>query len=107
MNQKFKTLTPSEAKDFGGWLVGYFNGTRQEIEERFGAPTFFTNYDSEKVTVEWIIEFEDGTTASIYDWKRYTAGTPAMNEFYEWHVGGQDEKSVKLVADALAKTFHK
>ena len=82
-------------------LVGYFNGTRQNIESIFGAPTFTTSDKYEKVTAEWGILFEDGTEATIYDWKRYDQGTPEQDEMYEWHIGGKDSRAVHLVGKVL------
>ena len=82
-------------------LVGYFNGTRQNIESIFGAPTYTTSDKYEKVTAEWGILFEDGTEATIYDWKRYDEGTPEQDEMYEWHIGGRDSKAVEYVGQVL------
>ena len=70
-------------------LVGYVRSTRRALEERFGKPMRFSQHDSDgKVTTEWILEFEDGVVATIYDWKRYSYGTPALDEDYKWHIGG-------------------
>lgn len=82
---------------------GYvFDVTRAQIESVFGAPTYETE-DWEKVTVEWSIQFEDGTIATIYDWKRYEddLGTPEMDEQYDWHVGGTAWRAVEIVAAML------
>lgn len=97
---KFETVK-SYADYSGGHLVGYFNATRREIESIFGAPTYTDNSESEKVTVEWVVKFEDGTYATIYDWKRYEEGTPKMDEVYEWHIGGNDLNSARLVSEAM------
>lgn len=85
---------------------GYiFDVTRAEIEAVFGKPT----YDSQveefsgdgKITVEWTLGFEDGTIATIYDWKRYEMGTPEMNERITWNIGGNRHRAVELVAEML------
>jgi hypothetical protein len=65
-------------------------------------PTFSSDEDYEKVTTEWIIKFEDGTIATIYDWKRYEEGAPVLNEVYEWHIGGYSETAVSRVQETLA-----
>lgn len=90
-----------------GELGNRFNGTSLQghvltsydtLVELFGKPTYGPNdEDSDKTTCEWHIEFEDGTIATIYDWK--------MNEtpmgIYNWHVGGKSHRAVWNVADVL------
>jgi len=53
-----------------------------------------------KTQVEWIVEFADGTVATIYDWKFYD--TP-FEEVPVWNIGGFDKRSVELVHSALAE----
>jgi hypothetical protein len=83
----------------GTWLQGYMEATRREIESAFGKP----NYESEgdKVTTEWNILFEDGTVATIYDWKRYEMGAPEMDERITWNIGGTSYLAVERVEDSL------
>jgi len=79
-------------------LKGEFPITYAELVEIFGRPNHGPNdYNLDKVTCEWMIEFEDGTRASIYDWK--TGRTP-MGE-YEWHIGGYDAQSYTRVVDTI------
>lgn len=99
---------------FGGSGQGYiFNVTRAEIEAVFGKPTFDEAVEpfsgDGKVTVEWSLRFEDGTYATIYDWKRYELGTPAMDERIDWNIGGDSRRSLQIVAEMLGvepKTSH-
>jgi hypothetical protein len=51
----------------------------------------------DKTTQEWILIGEDGTVATIYDWKYDT--TPMHK--CEWNIGGESRKAVELVQDAL------
>ena len=51
----------------------------------------------DKTTQEWILVGEDGTVATIYDWKEPC--TPLHK--CEWHIGGLNYKAVELVQDAL------
>jgi hypothetical protein len=51
----------------------------------------------DKTTQEWVIVGEDGTVATVYDWKQYS--TPMHK--CEWHIGGLSYKAVELVQDAL------
>ena len=46
-----------------------------------------------KCQAEWSIEFEDGTLASIYDWKE----NKPVEEVTEWHIGGFSKRAVELV----------
>ena len=86
-------------KDFsstiGTSLQGYTETTKRKLMEVFGAPQFYGEGD--KVTIEWCLKFEDGTVATIYDWKRYEEGTPALDEMYHWHVGGTSPLAVATV----------
>lgn len=51
----------------------------------------------DKTTQEWILIGEDGTVATIYDWKY---GTTPMHKC-TWNIGGRDHRAVELVQDAL------
>jgi hypothetical protein len=83
-------------------LKGEFPITYAELVEIFGKPNFGPNsYDMDKVTCEWMIEFEDGTKASIYDYK--TGRTPFGE--YEWHIGGYNAESYTHVVDEI--TLHR
>jgi len=80
-------------------LKGEFTITFAELTEIFGRPDHGPNSaDLDKVTCEWALQFEDGTVATIYDWK--TNRTP-MGE-YEWHIGGHSEAAVDRVVDTIA-----
>ena len=79
----------------GTGLRGYIKTTYSNLVSLFGEP----EGPSDKVTASWIIQFEDGTIATIYDWKEYA--TP-MGE-YEWHIGGKTLKAVHLVTDLINK----
>lgn len=93
----------TQAHDISGTsLVGYITTTRKHIESVFGKPSWDKPSWDGKVTTEWDIEFADGTVATIYDWKRYEEGAPAYEETYEWHIGGKDFETAKLVSEELA-----
>ncbi len=91
----------------GTSLQGYITATRYHIQRIFGEPTY-TNGIEDKVTVEWVISFdteeEDQVIATIYDWKRYEQGTPAMDELIYWNIGGHSTEAVERVAKALGVT---
>jgi hypothetical protein len=85
----------------GTWLHGHIVATRREIESVFGKPNYETDDTSDKVTTEWEILFDDGTVATIYDWKRYEMGAPTMDERTTWNIGGKTFASVERVEDSL------
>jgi hypothetical protein len=75
-------------------LQGYVPARYDQLVKVFGEPT-----DSgDKTTAEWALQFEDGTVATIYDWKEYE--TPMG--LYNWHIGGMSKKAVSRVQDAMA-----
>lgn len=85
----------------GTSLQGYITTTRAALIEGFGMPSFISDEEYEKVTTEWVIKFENGIIATVYDWKRYEEGAPALNEVYEWHVGGYNDLAVAQVQKVL------
>ena len=99
---EFKTGNSLDTTGTGTSLQGYVTTTRSSLIQTVGMPTFSSDEDYEKVTTEWIIKFQDGTIATIYDWKRYEEGAPVLNEVYEWHIGGYSETAVSRVQETLA-----
>ena len=79
-------------------LRGEFPITYAELVEIFGLPNVGPNADLDKTSCEWMIEFDDGVKASIYDWKcgRWTP----MGE-YEWHIGGHTQEAYNRVVDII------
>jgi hypothetical protein len=70
-------------------LQGYMEAYYHQLVEVFGQP----DGGGDKTTVEWCLAFEDGTVATIYDWKEYETPTG----LYRWHIGGRNSRSVNLV----------
>lgn len=77
----------------GTSLQGYVRTTYAQLVDLFGNGMGA----GDKTTQEWVLEFDDGTIATIYDWKTYE--TPM--DLYEWHVGGTSKQAVWKVQDAL------
>ena len=73
----------------GTSLVGYVTTTYNKLVNLFGDPC--TDYD--KSTAHWNIQAQDGTVATIYDYKEYSTPT----SMYRWHIGGHSEKALQLV----------
>lgn len=86
----------------GTCLQGHITATYKELAGLFGRPT---NGDGRKVDAEWSVLFEDGTFATIYNWKNgknYCGpeGTP-VEQITEWHVGGMTKASAERVQIAI------
>jgi hypothetical protein len=96
-------FTTDADRSGGTFLVGRVQATRSQLVEVFGQP-MYTAADSGdgKVTTEWVLEFDEGTVATVYDWKRYELGTPGLNEEIMWNVGGHSPRAATLVQEALA-----
>jgi hypothetical protein len=86
-----KFITDADAN--GTSLQGYMRATYDQLVARFGQP----DGGGDKTTVEWCLEFEDGTVATIYDWKEYE--TPMYA--YDWHIGGRSKMAVFAVKEAF------
>jgi len=84
MKLSFTHADPAERA--GTSFQGEYLTTYQDIVNTFGEPT--CKGDGEKTTVEWIIKFENGSVATIYDWKY--GYTP--KDFAEWNIGGKDKQ---------------
>lgn len=91
-----------EIDSVGTSLRGYVKATREDLTEAFGDPMIYSLGD--KVTMEWVIQFDSGDVATIYDWKRYELGYPGFGEIYEWHIGGNSHEVQNLVSDALSRS---
>jgi hypothetical protein len=74
-------------------LQGYMEAYYHQLVEVFGEP----EGGGDKTTVEWCLEFEDGTVATIYDWKEYETPTG----LYAWHIGGHSNLAVARVQRAF------
>ncbi len=92
---KFTNDSDINGTSFKGSVVT----TYAELVKVFGEPDDGPNdLDADKVTCCWRLQFEDGTIASIYDWK--TNSTPYGK--YEWHIGGKSTAAV----DRVLETFY-
>lgn len=86
------------------WLVGTIETSYQSLVDTFGEPN--SSGDDYKVSCEWVLKFEDGTYATIYDWK---SSKKYRGDYYgidakdntDWHIGGTSERSSDLVCLAL------
>jgi hypothetical protein len=82
----------------GTSLQGTIKTTFAKLEDAFGEPIYPDSFDG-KVICEWVLEFTDGTIATIYCWKM--SKVPLYE--YDWHIGGHSEKAVEKVKEFLDK----
>ncbi len=93
---KFSNDANIHGTSYKGIIRAYYH----ELVEVFGLPDRGPdNYDADKVTCEWNLQFEDGTVATIYDWKE--SETP-MGQ-YDWHIGGKSFEAVERVFETMGK----
>lgn len=83
-------------------LQGYVAATIHQLEAVFGHPTYDETSADDKVDVEWNLRFDDGTVATIYNWKDYDGGAHVRSGVeYTWHIGGKNQIAVANVLETL------
>ena len=80
----------------GTSLMGYVDASYGKLRSVFGPPLSGSSGDG-KVQCEWLIEFDDGTVGTIYDYKSSVA--PEHNR--DWHVGGRVHRVVAMIQSEL------
>lgn len=101
---KFKTHDQTTVNIDGTFLQGHITCDYKTLTKVFGFP-LQRGFDNYKTDAEWRVKFEDGTVASIYNWKNGhnylgTAGTP-VTKITDWNVGGRDKHTVDRVQSAI------
>lgn len=83
---------------------GYVLSTYKQLRQAFGEPT--SSGDGYKIDVEWIIDTPHGV-ATIYNYKNGQAYLGeqglSLNQIFEWHVGGKNNKSYEWVKQKMQK----
>ena len=75
--------------------------TYQHLVKTFGEPS--EGYD--KTDAEWVLQFEDGTIATIYNWKNGPHyGGDELEDIIDWHIGGKSQDVVDTVVAILGPT---
>ena len=104
-SMNFKTHNDKESLEDavnGASLVGEVKATYAELRSLFGKPL---EWECGKVDAQWIVEFSDGTIATIYNWKDGVAylgeaGLP-VKKITDWHIGGLSPAAHTMVQIAL------
>ena len=99
---KYHLRTERDINLVGTSLQGEIKCFYKTLAKKFGVPDKGDGY---KVDAEWVMQFEDGTVATIYNYKNghnylKNEGTPT-EEIIEWHVGGKSERAFELVKEVL------
>lgn len=87
----------------GTCLLGEIDLSYDEIVALLGEPT--SGGDGYKVDAEWNLEFEDGTIATLYNYKsgpNYNQDGSDVRDIRDWHIGGRFDgptHAVKYVND--------
>ena len=80
-----------------------FTATVDDLRHVLGEPEIESNDGEEKSNFDWIMETEDETVFTVYDWKEYRR--LAEDETIEWHIGGRSkadtEKALLEIREAL------
>lgn len=104
--QQLKQMQKANLQDADGtFLQGYVKSTYNKLVKAFGLPQVNKGRSEyEKVTIEWVLRFADGTIATIYDWKNY-GKQPAADEEFQWNIGGRKPEAVTLVKESLGVIY--
>lgn len=101
---KFENISETVSTEINGSCYqGKVNVSYYTLVELFGEPGEGDEY---KVQKEWVLKFEDGTIATIYDWKWGYAyngdeGGTHYTEVPTWNIGGFDMNAVHHVLDVI------
>lgn len=101
---KYQTHRDTVIETEGSFLQGYIRSDFVELFNTFNSPLMGDGY---KVDAEWNIKFEDGTVATIYNWKNGKnylgdAGLE-LTDMRTWHVGGFSKVALIHVSKILNK----
>jgi len=86
----------------GSYKQGELHASYEEIVKSFGEPLAGDRY---KTDAEWLIRFEDGELASVYNYKNGEAyngkdGIP-LDDIEDWSIGGFSPKVVQRIQQAV------
>ena len=86
----------------GSCRQGVIETTYQELVAKFGEPNLEGD-GGYKVSFEWSIQFNDGTYATIYDWKLEESERESVRNgrLYDFHIGGFNPSAVTEVRKAM------
>ena len=83
MLKDYSVVTDASLID-GTFLQGYVITSYQNLVDLFGEPVL--QFDPAKTRANWVVQFEDGVVATVYDYK--VLDKP-LKQVTEWNVGGK------------------
>jgi hypothetical protein len=99
---KYTTHNITDIDPTGTHLQGYIEASYDTLVDLFGEPLPGDGY---KVDAEWFIQFEDGTLATVYNYKdgvNYCGeGGIPVKLITEWHIGGDDHNAKLYVVNLV------
>ncbi len=91
----------------GTCFQGDLYATYDQIIDKFGPPC--DSWDGYKTDAEWVIEFEGGIIATIYNWKNgknYCGERGyAVEDITEWHIGGKTKAVEEWINDHIHNSW--
>lgn len=90
----FKRLTRWPAVN-GSFRVGQVEATYGKLVEVFGEPEPSVDW---RTNAEWVLQFDDGEVASIYDYRKYHS---ELKDIQEWNIGGTSPNVVERIHQLL------
>lgn len=98
----FQTHNDIKISINGTCLQGYITCPFEKLVETFGNPM---TGDFDKTDAEWNITFDDGTIATIYNWKngKNYCGDEGQEiaEITDWNIGGNSKNACAEVYSAV------
>ena len=99
---KFKQTTQSPiGTSFHDTVI---NASVNDLTKVLGEPQYDTNHGTDKINFEWMMELNDGSVFTVYDYKEYRVLD--KREIIEWHVGGLNglvtERAKGFIKEALS-----
>jgi len=89
-------MKPTQKSSFGTSFYGdTITATYKQLVKAIGEPQYAQNNGEDKSNFDWILETEDGTVFTVYDWKEYRSIKP--NETIEWHIGANNADDSRQV----------
>lgn len=98
---KFKQTTQSPiGTSFHDTVI---NASVNDLTKVLGRPQYDANHGTDKINFEWIMELNDGSVFTVYDYKEYRVLD--KREIIEWHIGGLNglvtERAKGFIKEAL------
>ena len=84
---------------------GQITATYAQLVSTFGEP-LKDGFDDYKCDAEWVVQFEDGSVATIYNWKNginycgSEQGIPT-ERIDKWNIGGRTTEALYFVKEAI------